>query len=204
MTDAVTKTPAAEPGTVGWEVRPARTEDVPALAAAVAALLAELGGTPPPRAEIESEARAHIEDPSLGIVLVAAPTAAGGAHPLASSHLGDAPMSSHLVPDSGTNCERAAGGGGLVGVLTASWARAIQVAGRLLTIEVLWTDPARRDEGVGAALVQALAIAAAAEGAGRVEVGLPRETFPALPATKRFYLANGFERVGPRMRRAVP
>jgi GNAT superfamily N-acetyltransferase len=195
MTDAVTKTPAAEPGTVGWEVRPARTEDVPALAAAVAALLAELGGTPPPRAEIESEARAHIEDPSLGIVLVAAPTAAGGAHP---------PMSSHLVPDSGTNCERAAGGGGLVGVLTASWARAIQVAGRLLTIEVLWTDPARRGEGVGAALVQALAIAAAAEGAGRVEVGLPRETFPTLPATERFYLGNGFERVGPRMRRAVP
>lgn len=61
-----------------------------------------------------------------------------------------------------------------------------------------------RDRGVGAALVEALALAAAAEGAGRVEVGLPRESYPGLRATERFYLANDFERLGPRMRRAVP
>ena len=168
MNHAATQSPASGSGEIGWEVRPARTDDAPAVAAAVAALLAELGGTPPARDAIESEARAHIEDPSLGIVLVAA-----------------------------TDDE-------LVGVLTASWARAIQVAGRLLTIEVLWTRREWRDRGVGAALVEALALAAAAEGAGRVEVGLPRESFPALRATERFYLANGFERLGPRMRRAVP
>jgi GNAT superfamily N-acetyltransferase len=168
MSQAATQGPAAGPGEIGWEVRPARTDDVPAVAAAVAELLEELGGTPPTRAAIEVEARAHIEDPSLGIVLVAA------------------------TDD------------GLVGALTASWARAIQVAGRLLTIEVLWTRREWRDRGVGAALVEALALAAAAEGAGRVEVGLPRESFPALRATERFYLANGFERLGPRMRRAVP
>jgi GNAT superfamily N-acetyltransferase len=161
--------PAARPGKVGWEVRPARAEDAPGVAAAVAALVAELGGSPPPRGAIESEARAHIADPSLGIVLVAA-----------------------------TESED------LVGALTASWARAIQVAGRLLTIEVLWTRRGWRDGGVGAALVEALAAAAAAEGASRVEVGLPRESFAALRATERFYLANGFERLGPRMRRAVP
>jgi len=171
MTEAVTRSPAAAPGTIGWDVRPARTDDAPAVAAAVAALVDELGGTPPARDAIEAEARAHIEDPSLGIVLVAAP---------------------------------GVGGRELVGVLTASWARAIQVAGRLLTIEVLWTRSEWRDRGVGAGLVEALAVAAAAEGAGRVEVGLPRESFPALRATERFYLANGFERLGPRMRRAVP
>ncbi|MBS1678059.1 MAG: GNAT family N-acetyltransferase [Actinobacteria bacterium] len=163
-----TQSPAVGPGAVGWEVRPARADDAPPVAAGVAALLAELGGTPPARAAIESEARAHIGDPSLGIVLVAA------------------------------------AGDDLAGVLSASWARAIQVAGRLLTIEVLWTRREWRDRGVGAALVEALAAAAAAEGAGRVEVGLPRESFPALRATERFYLANGFERLGPRMRRAVP
>jgi GNAT superfamily N-acetyltransferase len=168
MNQAATQSPAAGPGEIGWEVRPARTDDVPAVAAAVAGLLGELGGTPPAREAIEVEARAHIEDPSLGIVLVAAADEA------------------------------------LVGVLTASWARAIQVAGRLLTIEVLWTRSEWRDRGVGAALVEALALAAAAEGAGRVEVGLPRESFPALRATERFYLANGFERLGPRMRRSVP
>jgi GNAT superfamily N-acetyltransferase len=188
MTHAATQGPAAAPGEIGWEVRPARTDDVPAVAAAVAALLAELGGTPPTPAAIETEARAHIEDPSLGIVLVATPTG----------------VSSQKSADSAENCELVGEGAELVGVLTASWARAIQVAGRLLTIEVLWARPEWRHRGVGAALVEALAAAAAAEGAGRVEVGLPRESFPALRATERFYLANGFERLGPRMRRSVP
>ena len=178
MTRVATQGPASESGVGGWQVRPARTDDVPAVAAAVAALLEELGGTPPERSAIEAEARAHLEDPSLGIVLVAAPTGGGD-----------------LVATAGAD---------VVGVLTASWARAIQVAGRLLTIEVLWTRSEWRDRGVGAGLVEALAAAAAAEGAGRVEVGLPREGFPALRATERFYLANGFERLGPRMRRAVP
>jgi GNAT superfamily N-acetyltransferase len=168
MTEAVTGSPASGPGTVGWQVRQARTEDVPGVADAVATLLVELGGTPPTRVAIEAEARAHVEDPSLGIVLVA---------------VGDEEV---------------------VGVLTASWARAIQIAGRLLTIEVLWTRRDRRDRGVGAALVEALDAAAAAAGAERVEVGLPRESFPSLRATERFYLANGFERLGPRMRRALP
>jgi GNAT superfamily N-acetyltransferase len=168
MNHAVTQGPATESGVAGWEVRPARTGDAPAVAAAVATLLEELGGKPPALEAIESEARAHIEDPSLGIVLVAT------------------------------------AGAEMVGVLTASWARAIQVAGRLLTIEVLWTRREWRDRGVGAGLVDALAVVAAAEGAGRVEVGLPRESFSALRATERFYLANGFERLGPRMRRAVP
>jgi GNAT superfamily N-acetyltransferase len=170
MTGVTTHSPAAALGTVRWQVRPAREEDAAAVAAAAAALVVELGGAPPPRTAIEAEARAHIADPSLGIVLVAA----------------------------------TAGAGELAGVLTASWARAIQVAGRLLTIEVLWTRREWRDQGVGAALVESLAAAAAAEGAGRVEVGLPRESFTALRATERFYLANGFERLGPRMRRSVP
>jgi GNAT superfamily N-acetyltransferase len=188
MNEAATHSPAARPGSVGWEVRPAREEDAAAVAAAVATLVAELGGSPPPRAAIEAEARAHIADPALGIVLVAET---------------DSEVSSHLQPDSGHNCERT-GGGELVGVLTASWARAIQVAGRLLTIEVLWTRREWRDRGVGATLVEALVAAAAAKHAGRVEVGLPRESFAALRATERFYLANGFERLGPRMRRAIP
>jgi GNAT superfamily N-acetyltransferase len=190
MTEAVTSGPASAPGVSGWEIRPARTDDVPAVAAAVAALLAELGGSPPPRAAIEAEARAHLEDPTLGIVLVAA---AGGER---EAMRGEAdPLAA--FPDDGSEP------GELVGVLTASWARAIQVAGRLLTIEVLWTRRDRRHLGIGAELVEALVAAAAAEGTTRVEVGLPREGFPALRATERFYLANGFERLGPRMRRAA-
>jgi GNAT superfamily N-acetyltransferase len=169
MTEAVTHSPARRPGALGWEVRPARPEDAPEIATGVATLLDELGAPNSSSHDaIEAEARAHISDPSLGTVLVAA------------------------TED------------GLIGVLTASWARAIQVPGRMLTIEVLWTRSERRDGGVGAALLEALGVAAAAEGVGRVEVGLPRESFAALRATERFYLANGFERLGPRMRRALP
>jgi GNAT superfamily N-acetyltransferase len=190
MTDAAIHSPAAMPGTVGWEVREARPEDAAAVATGVAALLCELGATPPAHAEIETEARAHTEDPSLGIVLIAA--TAESADPTNAS--------SHFPPDSDQNCELS-GGGELVGVLTASWARAIQVPGRMLTIEVLWTRREWRGRAVGAGLVDALAPLAVAAGAARVEVGLPRESFDAIRATERFYLANGFERLGPRMRR---
>ena len=169
MTGAATHRPAITPGKSGWDVRRARPSDSAAVATGVAALLCELGATPPSHTAIEDEARAHIDDPSLGIVLLA-------------------------VGDSGE----------LVGVLTASWARAIQVPGRMLTIEVLWTRREWRGRAVGAGLVDALAEAAVDAGAARVEVGLPRESFEALRATERFYLANGFERLGPRMRRAVP
>jgi GNAT superfamily N-acetyltransferase len=182
MSGAATHSPAGRSAAVGWEVRAARSEDAGAVAAAVAALLAELGGTPPSHDALEAEAGAHIADPSLGIVLVATST----------------PTSSRNPADSAENCERTE----VVGALAASWARAIQVPGRMLTIEVLWTRGEWRDRGVGAALVEALAAAAAEAGAGRVEVGLPREGFAALRATERFYLANGFERLGPRMRRS--
>jgi GNAT superfamily N-acetyltransferase len=168
MSEAATHSPATPPGTSGWEVRPARPEDAEAVATGVAALLCELGATPPSHAAIEAEAKAHIEDPSLGIVLIA---------------VGD--------------------GGELVGVLTASWARAIQVPGRMLTIEVLWTRREWRGRAVGAGLVDALGPIAVDAGTARVEVGLPRESFEAIRATERFYLANGFERLGPRMRKAL-
>jgi GNAT superfamily N-acetyltransferase len=168
MTGAATHRPAITPGKSGWDVRRARPSDSAAVATGVAALLCELGATPPSHTSIEDEARAHIDDPTLGIVLIA---------------VGD--------------------GGELVGVLTASWARAIQVPGRMLTIEVLWTRREWRGRNVGAELVDALAGAAVDAGAARVEVGLPRESFEALRATERFYLANGFERLGPRMRKTL-
>jgi GNAT superfamily N-acetyltransferase len=90
-----------------------------------------------------------------------------------------------------------------VGVLAASWGRALHVPGRYLTLQDLWVRREWRSAGVGARLVDALADRAAAAGAPRIEVGLPRESFEAIRATERFYLANGFQPLGPRMRRLV-
>jgi branched-chain amino acid aminotransferase len=93
--------------------------------------------------------------------------------------------------------------GGIVGVLGASWARAIHVPGRYAVIQDLWVHPDWRSRGVGAELVDAIAELARERGVGRIEVGLPRESFEAIRATEAFYLSNEFETLGPRMRRLL-
>jgi len=93
--------------------------------------------------------------------------------------------------------------GEIVGVLSASWQRAIHVPGVYATIQDLWVDEAWRSRGVGAELVEAVASQARTRGVGRLEVGLPRETFAAIASTESFYARNGFEHLGPRMRRLL-
>lgn len=93
--------------------------------------------------------------------------------------------------------------GKIVGVLTASWQRAIHVPGVYATIQDLWVDGAWRSRGVGAELVEAIASQARTRGVSRLEVGLPRETFAAIASTESFYKRNGFEHLGPRMRRLL-
>jgi GNAT superfamily N-acetyltransferase len=93
--------------------------------------------------------------------------------------------------------------GGVVGVLTASWQRAIHVPGVYATIQDLWVDEDWRSRGVGAELVEAIASQARTRGVSRLEVGLPRETFAAIASTESFYERNGFEHLGPRMRRLL-
>jgi GNAT superfamily N-acetyltransferase len=92
--------------------------------------------------------------------------------------------------------------GALVGVLAASWPAAIHAGGAYGLIQDLWVAAPWRSRGLGADLVDAfLALAAARPGVARVEVGIPRDGFPALAATRRFYERCGFDVVGARMRR---
>jgi len=93
--------------------------------------------------------------------------------------------------------------GEIVGVLTASWQRAIHVPGVYATVQDLWVDEAWRSRGVGAELVEAIASQARTRGVSRLEVGLPRETFAAIASTESFYRRNGFEPLGPRLRRLL-
>jgi GNAT superfamily N-acetyltransferase len=93
--------------------------------------------------------------------------------------------------------------GEIVGVLTASWQRAIHVPGVYATVQDLWVDEDWRSRGVGAELVEAIASQARTRGVSRLEVGLPRETFAAIASTESFYKRNGFEHLGPRMRRLL-
>jgi GNAT superfamily N-acetyltransferase len=88
-------------------------------------------------------------------------------------------------------------------VLSASWQRALHVPGRYATIQDLWVDGEWRSRGVGAALVDELVALCGKQGVARIEVGLPRESFDAIRATEAFYVSNGFEQLGPRMRRLI-
>lgn len=93
--------------------------------------------------------------------------------------------------------------GGLVGVLAASWPLALHAAGRYALIQDLWVAPACRGEGVGHELIAGLCRLARELEMTRVEVGLPRESYPRLAATSAFYRANGFDALGSRMRRSL-
>ena len=94
--------------------------------------------------------------------------------------------------------------GTLVGVLAASWQTAIHAAGPLRADPGPVGAPGR---GAAARSAREL-LAALCELASRreiacIEVGLPRESFAAAGATEAFYRANGFEPLGPRMRRLL-
>jgi GNAT superfamily N-acetyltransferase len=108
----------------------------------------------------------------------------------------DREMGALLVAEAG-------GEDGFVGVLAASWQHAIHVPGRYGTIQDLWVHPDWRSRAIGRDLIDAYCVIAREAGAKRVEVGLPRESFERIGATEAFYRANGFEHLGPRMRRKL-
>lgn len=116
----------------------------------------------------------------------------------------EAEVRAHLDDPDGASVLIAEADGDIVGVLSASWQRAIHVPGAYATIQDLWVDEAWRSRGVGAELVEAIASQARRRGVSRLEVGLPRETFAAIASTESFYRRNGFEHLGPRMRRLLP
>jgi GNAT superfamily N-acetyltransferase len=94
--------------------------------------------------------------------------------------------------------------GALVGLLAASWQTAIHIPGCYALIQDLWVDRAWRSQAIGSALLDALCLLARERGVNRMEVGLPREHFAALPATEAFYRRESFTPLGARMRRLLP
>jgi GNAT superfamily N-acetyltransferase len=93
--------------------------------------------------------------------------------------------------------------GEIVGVLAGSWQHAVHVPGRYGVIQDLWVHRSWRSRTIGHDLVEAYAEVAREQGIGRLEVGLPQESFAAIRATEAFYRGNGFTPLGPRMRRLL-
>jgi GNAT superfamily N-acetyltransferase len=94
-------------------------------------------------------------------------------------------------------------GGAIVGMLAASWQIAIHVPGRYGIVQDLWVHREWRSQAIGQGLVEALVTVARRRDVARIEVGVPRDGWPQLEATRRFYLRNDFGTIGGRLRREL-
>jgi GNAT superfamily N-acetyltransferase len=150
-----------------WKIRKALHPDAPEIAAGIAELLIELGGSPAATDLLAQAVLALIDDGEAGAILVA---------------------------------DR---DGQIVGLLGASWPLAVRTTGRYGLIQELWVHPAWRSQTIGADLLVALFDLARERGVTRLEVGLPGERFPNMGATEAFYVNNGFQAIGMRMRRLL-
>ncbi|WP_065330323.1 GNAT family N-acetyltransferase [Tritonibacter mobilis] len=88
-----------------------------------------------------------------------------------------------------------------VGVVVLNECAAIYAGGEFGEITELYVRPEARSLGVAARLVEAAIVEATRHGWHRIEVGAPPQ--PEWARTMRFYLRNGFEEVGPRLRRRL-
>ena len=88
-----------------------------------------------------------------------------------------------------------------LGVVVLNECAAIYAGGEFGEITELYVRPEARSLGVAARLVEAAIVEATRHGWHRIEVGAPPQ--PEWARTMQFYLRNGFEEVGPRLRRRL-
>lgn len=88
-----------------------------------------------------------------------------------------------------------------VGAMTLNECTAIYAGGKFGEISELYVDPNHRSLGIAKRLLDDAQSEAVARGWKRIEVGAPGQ--PEWQRTLNFYLQNGFDEVGPRLRRLV-
>lgn len=88
-----------------------------------------------------------------------------------------------------------------VGLIILNECAAIYAGGKFGEISELYVLPAYRSKGVAAYLIEAATLEGRARGWKRLEVGAPSQ--PAWMRTLQFYLRNGFDEVGPRLRKII-
>jgi len=88
-----------------------------------------------------------------------------------------------------------------VGAMTLNECAAIYAGGKFGEISELYVDPDRRSQGIAKQLLDSAQSEAVARGWKRIEVGAPGQ--PEWQRTLNFYVRNGFDEVGPRLRRLV-
>ncbi len=88
-----------------------------------------------------------------------------------------------------------------VGLMMLNESATIYARGRIGTITELYIVPEYRSARVASELMQAAVALGRERGWGRLEVGAPKQ--PAWARTLAFYQREGFEQVGPRLRKLI-
>ena len=89
-----------------------------------------------------------------------------------------------------------------VGLMTLNECMAIYAGGLFGEISELYIEPEKRSQGIAPHLLSFGLDEGRARGWKRIEVGAPSQ--PTWQRTLAFYLSNGFEEVGPRLRVLIP
>ncbi len=88
-----------------------------------------------------------------------------------------------------------------VGAMTLNDCAAIYAGGKFGEISELYVRPDMRSKAVAPRLIEAAVAEGRKRGWGRLEVGAPGQ--PQWKRTLDFYLRNGFDEIGPRLRRLI-
>jgi len=91
--------------------------------------------------------------------------------------------------------------GNATGLVTAGEAGAVYAGGRFGIIHEFYIDPGLRCNGIGKQLIESVKQTAVALNWKRLEVGAP--PYPEWQRTKMFYMREGFQEIGPRLKWVV-
>jgi GNAT superfamily N-acetyltransferase len=86
----------------------------------------------------------------------------------------------------------------VVGILTLGESGAVYAGGKFGVIHEFYIDPDVRFRGIGKLLIEAAKQKSLSLNWARLEVGAP--PYPAWKKTKLFYLKEGFQEIGPRLK----
>ncbi|MGX8009907.1 GNAT family N-acetyltransferase [Mesorhizobium sp. ORM8.1] len=106
-----------------------------------------------------------------------------------------------VLANAGAVAVIASEGGEPAGIIVLNECTAIYAGGKFGQISELYVRPEMRSKGIAPCLLEVGLQEGRARGWKRLEVGAPAQ--PKWKRTLDFYLRNGFEEVGPRLRRTI-
>ncbi|WP_379138103.1 GNAT family N-acetyltransferase [Paenibacillus sp. sgz500958] len=91
----------------------------------------------------------------------------------------------------------------IAGLITVSIVNSIHVGGKYTLIQELWVHPDFRSSGIGEQLIKRVEHYCEDNGTANLEVCTPKKSFVNFAKTLSFYMNNGFEELGPRLKKRV-